>query len=102
MKKKIGVRSVVDAKVGDMEDNMRYVRIRRIMKEVVVCVHDLVGKNNLLVQFEYGKKREISCILLSYVCLKEEVCLDMDEPISYLPKKEQGGVFTIEGYPVFE
>ena len=31
----------------------------------------------------------------SYVFLKEEVCLDIDDPIAELPQNEQGGFLTI-------
>ena len=45
------------------------------------------GKNKLLVQFEDGKKRHIGSILLLYLCSKQDVCLEMEEPISDLPQK---------------
>ena len=47
--KKIGVGSVVKSKVGELEKRMR--------KEVVVCVHSVVGKKKLLVQLEYVQKK---------------------------------------------
>ena len=53
---------------------------------MVGCVQYVVGKKKLLFQFEYGQKRYISYCLLQYLCLKEEVCLEMDEPISNLPE----------------
>ena len=71
-----------------MEGNKRGVRSSRMRKEVVVCVQDVVGKKKLPVQFEYGLKIDMSYNSLSYLCLKEEVCLDIEEPISYLPPKE--------------
>ena len=40
--KNIGVRSVVEAKVGDMEENTREGRRRRTRKEVVGCVNSMV------------------------------------------------------------
>ena len=64
-------------------------------KEVVGCVHSLVGKK-FLVQFEDGQKKEISSSSTVYLSSKEEV--DMEEPISRLPQKEQGGLLTIVGY----
>ena len=45
------------------------------------------GKKNLLVQFERGKKKEMSSFLLTYVFSKEEAILEMDKPILYLPRK---------------
>ena len=40
---------------------------------MVGCVHTMVGKNKLLVQFEDGQKKEMSYFLLLYLCPKEEV-----------------------------
>ena len=51
------------------------------------CVQALVGKKKFLFKFEDGKKKEMSYFSLTYVCLKEEVCLETDEPISDLPQK---------------
>ena len=93
IKTNIGVGSVVMAKVGELEKITREVRSRRMRKEVVGCVHIVVGKNNFLVQFEDGQKKEISSSSLVFLSSKEEV--DMDEPISHLPKKEQGEFLTI-------
>ena len=47
-KKNIGVGSIVEEKVGDMEDNTREGRIRRLEKEVMGCVQAVVGKNKFL------------------------------------------------------
>ena len=49
-KSKIGVGSVVKAKVGELENITREVRSRRISKEVVRCVQAVVGKKNFPVQ----------------------------------------------------
>ena len=68
MKTNIDVGSIVKVKVGDMYENKREVINRRIIKEVVVCVQDVVGKNDLSVKFEYGHKRDISASLISYIC----------------------------------
>ena len=68
-----------------------------MMKEVVVCVNDVEGKNNFLVQLEDGQKKEISSSSLVFLSSKEEV--DMDEPLSHSPKTEQGELLTIVGYP---
>ena len=50
----IGVWSIVKAMVGDMEEKIREVRTRRIRLEVVVFFQVVVGKNNFVVQYEYG------------------------------------------------
>ena len=84
-KTKIGVGSVVKAKVGELEKITREGRSRRMRKEVVGCVQSVVGKKNFLYQFEYGKKKEISYSLHVFLSPKEEV--EMAEPMSHLPKK---------------
>ena len=58
-------------------------------KYLAVCVQDVVGKNNFLVIFEYGKKREISASSLSYIFEKEEVGQEVDEIIYDLKKRGQ-------------
>ena len=94
-KTKIGVGSVVKAKVGELENIKREVRSSRMRKEVVGYVHSVVGKKKFLFQFEDGQKKEISSYLLLFLSSKEEV--DRDEPISHLPQKEEGKLLTING-----
>ena len=90
---KIGVGYIVKAKVGELENITREERIRRTRKEVVVCVQDVAGNKKFLVQFEYFQKKEIIYSSLVFLISKEEV--DMDEPLSHSPEKEQGGFLTI-------
>ena len=66
------------------------------------CVQAVLGKNELLVQFEVWKKKEMNIFLLAYVFSKEEVCLEMDDPISGFTQKEQGELLTIDGDNVVE
>ena len=54
---------------------------------MVGCVQAVVGNKKIIFQFEDGKKREIRYISLLYPCFKEEVCLEIYETISDLPKK---------------
>ena len=96
-KTKIGVEYVVKAKVGYLEKITREGRRRSMRKEVLGCVHSVVGKKNLLIQFEYGKKKEISYFLIVFLSPKEDI--ETDEAISHSPKKEQGELLTIVGYP---
>ena len=60
IKTKIGLGSVIKAKVGETEENTREGRSRTMRKEGVGCVQDVVGKNKFLVQFEDGQKKEMS------------------------------------------
>ena len=66
-KLKINVGTLLKEKVREVEDNTREVIIRRISREVVVCVQYALGKNNLPVKFEYGHKRYISASFISYM-----------------------------------
>ena len=52
IKTKIGVGSVVKAKVGEMEENTRERRIRSMRKELMGRVQAVVEKKKLLVQFK--------------------------------------------------
>ena len=47
-------------KVGDMEESTREGSSGRMSKEVVECVHSVVGKKKSLFQIEDGQKKEIS------------------------------------------
>ena len=99
-KKKIAVGYIVNSNVGELETFTRGGRSRRTRKEVVGCVHSVVGKKKFLIQFEDGKKKEISSSSFVFLSSKEEV--EMDEPISHFPEKEQGELLTINGDPEVE
>ena len=45
------------------------------------------GEEDVLFKLENGKKKDMISCSLVYVCSKDEVCLDTDEPISYLIEK---------------
>ena len=99
-KTKIGVGSVVKAKVGELEDITREERIRSTRKEVVGYVHNMMGKKKFLVKLKDGQNKDISSSLLVFLSPKEEV--EMDEPLSHSSKKQQGEFLTIDGYPGVE
>ena len=84
-KTKIGVGSIVKAKVGDLEKIKREGRSRRMSKEVVGYAQAMAGKNKFLVKFKDGNKKEISSSLLVFLSSKEEV--EMDEALYHSPKK---------------
>ena len=67
---------------------------------MVGCFQAMMGKNKFLVKFKDGKKKEMSSCSLMVLFSKVEV--DMDEPLSKLPKKEQGQFLIIDGYPEVE
>ena len=66
IKKKIGSWSVVKAKVGKIEENTREGRSSKMRKEVVGCVHSVVGKNIFIVQFGDGNNKDMSSSLLVF------------------------------------
>ena len=86
---------VVKEKVGEIEEDTRKGRIRRTIKEVVGCVQDMVGKKRFLVQFGDGQRKDTSSSLLVFLISKKEV--EMDEPLSNYPEKEQGELLIIDG-----
>ena len=96
-KTKIGVGSVVKAKVVELEKITREGRSRRTRKEVVGCVQRVVGKNKVLVLFEDGQKKEIGSCSLVYLSEKEEI--EMEESITLFPDIEEGVPLTINGNP---
>ena len=86
IKTKIGVGSVLKEKGGEMEENTREGRNRRMRKDMVGCVQDLVGKKILLVQFKDGQKKEISdCSLF---CVRKRRLIWMSHYL-ILPKKNK-------------
>ena len=96
-KTKIVVGSVLKAKVGELEKITRKGRSRRMRKEVVGYVQSVLGKNNFLVLFEDGQKKEIGSFSLVYLSEKEEV--EMEELITLSPEIEEGEPLTINGDP---
>ena len=89
--------SVVKSKVVDMEEKTSEGRIRRMRKELMGCVHAVVGKKELVVQTEQFQRKEMISCLIVYVCSKEEIYPEMDDAISNLPEKQQGDLLTIAG-----
>ena len=53
-KKKIEVGSIVEESFGELEEITREGRNRSMNKEVVECVHAVVGKKKFLFKFEDG------------------------------------------------
>ena len=70
-KTKIGVGSVLKVEVGELEEITSEGRSRRIRKEVVGCVQDVVGKKKFLVKFEDGQKKEMGSFSLLLLISKE-------------------------------
>ena len=72
------------------------------------CVQDVSGKKKFLVQYKDGKNKEMGPCSNIYVCSKYEVCLDMDEPISNLTKKNKAncgilmGILMLKGLACFK
>ena len=64
---------------------------------MVGCVQAVVGKKRLLVQLGDGQKKYMSSSQLVFLSSKEEV--EMDEPLSHSPKKEEGKLLTIVADP---
>ena len=59
------------------------------------CVHAVVGKKRLLVQFKYGQKKDMSSSSLVFLSSKEEV--GMDDPLSNSTEKEEGELLISDG-----
>ena len=71
IKTKIGVGSLVNAEVGDMEYKKREGRSKKTRKEVAGYVHAVAGKKKFLIQFGNGQKKEMISCSLVFLCLKK-------------------------------
>ena len=54
-----------------MEENTREGRIRRMRKELIGCVQDVVGRKQLSVQLKKNQKKEMIYCSIVYVCSRE-------------------------------
>ena len=54
------VGTVVKAKVGDMEEEIREVFLRRLRKEITGVVQEVVENRRYLVRLQYGLKKDMS------------------------------------------
>ena len=70
IKVKIGVGSVVKEKVGETKENTSEGIIIGTRINVVGCVHAVEEKNKFLVQFEDGKKNDMSSSSLHFLYSK--------------------------------
>ena len=57
---KIVVGTVVKAKTGELEEEVRVVSARRMRKELTGVVQDISGKRRFLVRFHYGCGNNLS------------------------------------------
>ena len=88
---------VVKAKVGELEKITRELRSRRMSKQVVVYVQNIVGKKKFLVLFKDVHNKYIGSFSLVYLSEKEEV--EMEDSITLFPEIEEGIPLTINGDP---
>ena len=58
------------------------------------CVQSVLGKNNFVVLFEDGQKKDIGSCSLVYLSEKEEV--EMEESITLFPEIEEGVPTSIQ------
>ena len=61
------------SKVGEMEEEIRGVNLRRLSKYMTDVVQDVVGKRGYLVRFQDGGEKEMSLTLLTIVDFMSEV-----------------------------
>ena len=63
---------VVTVKVGDMEENIRKERIRRVRKEVAGYVQYVVGNKKFCIKLKYGHLEDMITIFLTVILDEEE------------------------------
>ena len=72
------VETVVKANVGELEEEIREKVSRRLRKEMIGVVQEVVGKRRYLVRFQYGLENEISLNQLTIVVTRIEVEEDIN------------------------
>ena len=70
---KIMVRTVVNAKVGELEEDIREIFSRRLRKEITGVVQEVVGKRSYLVRFQYGLEKEMLSNQITIVVVRSEL-----------------------------
>ena len=70
---KILVGTVVKAKVGEMEEDIREEFLRRLKKEMTGVVQEVVGKMRYLVRFQDGLEKEMALNQITIVVVRSEV-----------------------------
>ena len=85
---KIMVGMVVNAKVGELEEEIREEFLRRLRKDITGVVQVFWGKRMYLVRFQYGLDKEMSSNQLTIVFLKNHapmaLSLISEDQILYL------------------
>ena len=66
------VGTVVKAKVGDLEEEIREGFWRRLIKEMTGVVQEVVGKRRYLVRFQDGLEKEMSLNQITIVVARIE------------------------------
>ena len=67
------VGTVVKAKVGEMEEDIREEFLRRLKKEMTGVVQEVVGKMRYLVRFQDGLEKEMALNQITIVVVRSEV-----------------------------
>ena len=67
------VGTVVKAKVGELEEEIREVFSRRLRKEMTVAVQEVVGKRRYLIRFQYWLDKDMPLNQLTIVVVRSEV-----------------------------
>ena len=79
MGNKILVGSVVDTKVGDLEEDLREGLLRRLSKELAGVVQGVSGKRRLLVRFQDGFDKDLNSNQITTTTIEK---IPMDEEIN--------------------
>ena len=67
------VETVVKAKVGELEEEIREGFSRRLSKEMTGVVQEVVGKSKYLVRFQDGLEKDMSSDQITIVVVRSEV-----------------------------
>ena len=97
---KIVVGTVVKAKIGELEEEVRVGSARRMRKELTGVVQAISGKRRFLVRFHDGCEKNLSSNQLTVVAA-HEILVEEAPLVSTIPDIPENIVESHKGYYVF-
>ena len=96
MGNKIVVGTVVKAKIGELEEELRVGSSRRMVKELTGVVQGVLGRRRFLVRFQNGCKNNMSSNQLTVVTA-HEILMEEAPKVSMIPEIPEDNVKSHKG-----
>ena len=93
----IVVGTVVKAKIGKLEEELRVGSSRRVRKELTGVVQGISGRRRFLVRFQNGCKKNLSSNQLTVV-IEYEILVEEAPEVSTIPEIPEDNVESHKGY----